>query len=96
MNLVLNTVEAGHHHRREGEVGIGHRIGEANLESASFGARVVGNPNRCRTIACRVRENRRCLEARYESLIAVRRWVGERAKRFGVLDDTTDVIKRRV
>jgi len=31
MDLVLDAVEAGHQHRREGEVGVGAGIGEAQI-----------------------------------------------------------------
>ncbi len=96
MELVLNTVEASHQHRREAEVGVRRRIGEADLDALGLRARHVRNAARCRAVAGRVSEQHRRFEARNQPLVGVGQRVGEGIDGLGVLEDAGDVAEARV
>ena len=96
MDLVHHAVEAGHQHRREREVRVRRRVGEAHLDAAALRIRHVGDADRRRAVACRVREVDRRLEARHQPLVGVRARVGDRVQRLGVLDDAADVVEREL
>ena len=96
MNLVLDAVEAGHHQGAEGEVRIRGRIREAHFDAARLRITDVRNPNRGRTVACRVGQHDRRFEARYQALVTVGCCVGEGVDRARMLDHTADVVQRRV
>jgi hypothetical protein len=42
VDLVLDAVEAGHHHRRERQVGVAHAVREAHLDAGAFGLASCG------------------------------------------------------
>jgi len=96
VNLVLDAVEARHHHGGEGEVGIRRRIREAYFDTTRLRVGNEGNANRGRTVACRVGEHHRRLEARHQALVAVGAGVGEGIECLGVLDDAADVVERDI
>src|SRR6185437_452427 len=71
-----------------------HRIGEAHLDAATLRAGHVRDAATRGTIACRVGQHHRRLEARHQPLVAVGGGVGERVDRLGVLEDAADVPQR--
>ena len=89
----MDAVEAGHQHRREGEVGIGARVGEANFDTLGLRIGRPRNAARGRAVAHRIGEQHRGLEARHQALVAVGRRIGEAVQRPGVLDDAADVVE---
>ena len=91
IELVLDAVEAGHQHRREGEIRIGERIGETDLDALGLRIGRVRNAAGRRAVARRIGEQHRRLEARDQTLVGVGRRVGEGVDRLGVLDDAGDV-----
>ncbi|MPL90543.1 hypothetical protein SDC9_36596 [bioreactor metagenome] len=94
IDLVLDAVEAGHHQRREGEIGVGRRIGEPGFDALGlrrFGPR---NTDAARAVAGRIGAQHRSLEARDQTLVRVRRRVGEGVQGLGVLQDTADEVQR--
>ena len=96
MHLVLHPIQARHEHRREGEIRIGRRIGEAHLDAASLRVADVGDAARGRTIARRISKIDRRLEPRHQALVGVGPRVGDRVERLGVLDDPADIVQREV
>ena len=77
MDLVLDAIEARHEQRRISEIGVGHRVGEADFHALGFCACAIGNAARCRTVARRIGEQNGCFIARDQTLVAVGRGVGE-------------------
>ena len=96
VDLVLDAVDARHQHRREGEVWVGRRVGEANFDALGFRARRIRDAAGRRTVARRIGQQHRRLEARDQPLVAVGARVGERVQGFGVLDDAADVVQRHL
>ena len=96
MDPVLDAVEAGHQQRRISEIGIGHRVGEAELDALRLLAGAVGDAAGGRAVAARIGEQHRRLEARDQPLVAVGRRVGEGVERPGVLDHAADEIERHL
>ncbi len=96
MDLVLDAVEPGEHHRREGEVGIGARVREAHLDAPRLGVRHPRDADRGGAVARRVGEHHRRLEAGHQALVAVGAGVGEGVERLGVADDAADVVERQI
>jgi hypothetical protein len=96
MDLVFDAVQARHQHRREGEVGVGRGIGEADLDA--FALRRGGKRDTAgsRTVARAVGEQNRSFVAGHQTLVAVGRGVGEGIQRLGVFDDAADVIERHL
>ena len=95
MNLVLDTVQAGHRHRRESQIRIGGRVGEAHFDAASLRAGDVGDADRGRAVAGGVRQFHRGLEAGHQTLVGVGTGIGDGVERPRVLDDATDVVERQ-
>ena len=93
MELVLDTVQAGHHQGCEGQVGIGGRIGEANFDAASLGALHIRYANRGGTVAGGIGQHDRGFEAGYQTFVAVGGCVTEGIQGLGVLDDAADVVQ---
>ena len=93
MNLVLDAVETGHQHRRESEIRIGRRIGEADFDTASLGTGHVRNAQRSRTVASRIGKLHGCFVARHQTLVGVGSRVGEGVQSASVLDDAADVVQ---
>ena len=93
IDLVLDAVEAGHQHRGEGEIGIGHRIGEADFDALGLRVRRIGNAAGGRAVARGVGEQHRGFITRDQALVGVGRRVGEGVDRLGVLDDAADVVE---
>ncbi|MEY3839648.1 MAG: hypothetical protein RIR08_381, partial [Pseudomonadota bacterium] len=83
VDLVLDAVEAGHHHRRECEVRIRGRIREAHFDATCLRVRHPGDADRGRTVACRIGEHHRRFEAGHQTLVTVGAGVGERVERLG-------------
>ena len=96
MDLVLDAVDTGHQHCRERQVGVGGRVRETDLDALALGVRLVGNPDGRGAVARRVGQHHRCLEARHQALVTVRRRVGEGVDGARVLDDAADVVQRLV
>ena len=87
----MNAVEAGHQQRREGEIRVGCRIREPNLDAlglrASSSTEYGTRPSGCAP-------NRRAAPgfiAGDEALVGVGRGVGEGVERLRVLDDAADI-----
>ena len=95
IDLVLNAVECRHHDGREGKVRIAGRVGTTELNPLGLRRlRIHRNAAAGRTVALRVGQIDRCFKARHETLVAVRRRVGESVESLGVLQDSTDGIER--
>jgi hypothetical protein len=94
MDAVLDAVEAGHQQRRISEIGVGQRVGEAELDALGLLARAIGDAARGRAVAARISQQHRRLEARDQPLVAVGRRVGEGVERAGMLDHAADEIER--
>src|SRR6185295_6943661 len=94
MDLVLDAVEAGHHHGGERKVRIVARVREAHFDTARLRVGNPGNTNRCRPVARGVREHDGSLESGYQALVAVGSSVREGIDGLRVLDDATDVVQR--
>ena len=94
MDAVLDAVEARHQQRGISEIGIGERVGEAELDALGLLAGAIGDAAGGGAVAARISEQHRRLEARDEALVAVGRRVGERVERAGVLDHAADEIER--
>jgi hypothetical protein len=96
VDLVLDAVDAGHHHRGEREVRVARRIREAHFDAARFGLVTSG----MRTAAERLRaEYARLIGASkpgHQALVGVRARVGDRVQRARVLDDAADVVQREL
>jgi hypothetical protein len=96
VDLVLDPVEAGHQQRRIAQVGVGHRVGEAEFHALGLVARTVGDAARCRAVARRIGQQHRRFITRDQALVAVGGRVGEGVQRLGVLDDAADEIEAHV
>lgn len=96
MDLVLDAVETGHQQSGEGEVGIGRRIREANLNAAGLRAVDVRNADGSRTVAGRVGELHGCFKAGHETTIRIDRRIRDGLEGAGVLDDAADVVERKL
>ena len=96
MDLVLDTVDPGHQHRREAQVGVGGRVGEAQLDTLALGAGGVGNTDGSRTVAGTVGQHDRRLEARHQTLVGVGGRVGKGVQGTRMLDDAADVVERHL
>src|SRR3546814_10641737 len=60
IDAVLDAVQAGHEHRREGEIRIAGRVGAAELDAFRPGAgRIHRDPARGRTVALGIRSDER-------------------------------------
>src|SRR5471032_3097734 len=93
VDLVLDTVQAGHHQCSEGQVRVGSRIREAGFDTTSFGAVDVRNTDRGGTVACRVGQHYRSFETWDQTLVGVGRRVGEAVQGLTVLDDAADEVQ---
>ncbi len=93
MDLVLDAVQARHHHGSKRQVGVGGGIREAYFDAATLGAGYPGNPDGSGAVAGRVGQHYRCFEAGYQALVAVGGGVGEGVQGTGVLDDAADVVQ---
>ena len=91
MDLVLDAVEAGHQHRREGQVRVRGGVRETDLDALAVRRVHVRDPAGSRAVARGVGQKHRCLITRDQALVAVGRRVGEGVQRLGVLDDAADV-----
>src|ERR1044072_4463559 len=96
VELVLDAVETGHQHRGEAEIRVGERVGEAHFDPLCLRLRRVRDAARGRTAACRIPEQDGSLEARDETLVGIRRRVGEGVYRLRVLDDAGNVGEARL
>ena len=93
LELSLDPVEAGHEQRRKGEVGVGRRIGRAELDPARLrAARVAWNPADGRSVPRRVHQVDRRLESRHQPAVAVGGRGAQRQQRGGVGDEAADVV----
>ena len=92
LDLVLDAVDAGEHQRREREVRVRRRVGEAGLDALGLRVRAGDrDPDRGGAVARGVDQRDRRLEARHQAVVGVHRRVGERQQRRGVLQDAADV-----
>ena len=97
LDLVADAVDPGQQHRREGEVGIGRRVGAAELDALSLGVRPRDrDADRRGTVPLAVDEVHRRLEPRHEPVVGVDRRVGERQQRRRVLEEPADVVAGQV
>ena len=96
VDLVLNTVEARHHHGGESEVRVGGRVREAHFDTTRLRIGNERNSDRCGTVTRRIREHDRRFEARHETLVAVGARIGEGVQCLSVLDDAADIVKREL
>ena len=93
MDLVLDTVQAGHQQCSEGQVRVGSRIREAGFDTTGFRAADVRNTDRGGAVASRVGQHDRRFEAWNQTLVGVGRRVGETVQSLTVLDDTADEVQ---
>ena len=92
LDAVLDAVEAGEEHRREGEVRVRGRVGAAELDPLRPRAlRRERDAARRRAVALAVDEVHRRLVAGHQPLEAVGRRVGERDHRVRVVEQAADV-----
>ena len=94
VQLPLDPVQPGHQHRREGEVGIGERVGRTELHS--FGLRRGGVHRDAyggRAVALGVLEQDGRLVARDQPAVGVRRGRAERHQRRRVLQQPGRVVE---
>ena len=92
LDPVLHAVEAGHQHRREGQVRVARRVGAAELEALGLRAlRVERDAHARRAVALAVHEVDRRLVAGHQPLVGVRRRRGEGEDRRGVGEQAADV-----
>ena len=92
-DLVLDPVQAGHEHRGEREVGVGGRVGDAELDPLGLGVGAGDrDPGAGRAVPLGVDQVDRGLEAGYQPVVGVRRRVGEGQQRGGVLEQPADVV----
>ena len=96
MDLVLDTIEAGHEQRGVAEVGVGHRVGETEFHALCLGAGPIGDAARSRTVAGRVGQQNRGFVTRHQALVAVGGRVGEGVEGLGMLDDAANEVQAGV
>ncbi len=96
VDLVFHAVQAGHHHGGEGQIRVGSRIGETHFDAAGLVALHERHADRSRTVARRVSQHHRGLEAGHQTLVGIGARVSDGVERAGVLDDAADVIQRKV
>src|SRR5471032_631827 len=93
VDLVLDTVQAGHDQGSEGQVRVGCWIREACFDTASARAGHVRNTDRSGTVASRVGQHYRSFETWDQTLVGVGRRVGEAVQGLAVLDDAADEVQ---
>ena len=97
LDLVLDAVQAGHHHRGERQVRVRRRVGAAELDALGLG---VGAGQRDAdtggAVAGRVDQVDRRLVARDQPVVGVDRRVGEGQQRRRVVQQAADVVAGRV
>src|SRR5574343_246795 len=91
VDLVLNTVQAGHQQGREAQVRIGDRIREAGFDTASLGRGNERDTDGSGTVLGGVGQLDRGFVVRNQTLVGVGTGVGDRVQGLGVLDDAADV-----
>ena len=91
MDLVLDAVETGHEHGREGQIRIGGGVREAHLHALRFRAWPQRDAAAGRTVAGGIGQQHRRLVARHQPLVGVGGRVGEGVHCLGVLQDSADV-----
>ena len=98
MNLVLDAVDAGHQHGRERQVRVARRIREPHLHPIRhrIAALHIGDADGSGSIARRIGQQHRRLEARHQPLVGIGGGVGKGVDGAGVLDDAADVVERRL
>ena len=94
VDLVLDTIQAGHHQCSERQVRVGRRVRETHFDTTCFRAVHVWNTDGGRTVTGGVGQHNRCFVARNQTLVAIGCRVGKGVDGLGVLDDTTDIVKR--
>ena len=96
MDLVLNAVETGEHHRSKREIRIGHRVRETHFDTAALRIRFVWNANRSGAIARRVGKDGWRLESWHQPFVTVGSRIGKRIQCFCMLDNAADVVERQI
>ena len=96
VDFVFHAVQARHHQRREAQVGVHEWIGEARLNTPTFGVGHKGDTDRCRAVTRGIGQLDRRLIARNQALVAVGAGVGDGVEGAGVLDDAADVVQGEV
>src|SRR5690606_13637706 len=77
VDLVLDTIQAGHQQGSEGQVGVGSRIREARFDAACLRARYVRDTDGGTAVARRVGEHDRRFKTWDQTLVGVGGRVGE-------------------
>src|SRR5690606_35421137 len=95
VDLVLDTIQAGHQQGSEGQVGVGSRIREARFDAACLRARYVRDTDGGIADARRIGVNDPRLNTRDQTLVGVGGRVCEGVQRIAVLDDTADEVQVR-
>ncbi len=93
MDLVLDTIQAGHQQCSKAQVGVGCRVREARFDAACFRAGNVRDTDGSRAVAGGVGQHDRRFEAGNQTLVGVGGRVGERVQRLAVLDDAADEVQ---
>src|SRR5262245_11276222 len=91
IHAVLDSIETGKKHRREGEIWICRGVRGAKFNAFCFRTgRISRNSDRGGSIARGIREIDRRLEARDEALVAVGSWICQARERRRVLQNSAD------
>ena len=93
LDLLLDAVDAGHQHRREGQVRVTRAVRATELQALGLGV-VAGDrdTHARRPVALAVHQVDRGLVSWHQTLVGVHRGVGERQQRRRVVQDAADVM----
>jgi hypothetical protein len=93
VDFVGDTIQARHDDGREAQIGVGRWVGEAHFYALGLGVRREGNAAGGRAVAGRIGQQHGCFIAGNQTLVGVRRWVGESVQGLGMLDDAADEVE---
>src|SRR5690606_33027872 len=96
MNLVLYTIQTGHHQGGECQVWVGSRGWETCFDTTCLVAMYKWYTDRRRTVLGRISQFHWSLKARHQALVGVGAWVGDCVQCACVLDNTADVVKGEI
>ena len=97
IDLVLDTIEASHQYRREGEIRVARRVRATELDALGFRRRRVHrNTDRRGAVPLRVRQVHGRFVSGDQTLIRVRRRVRERQDRRSMLQKAADEVQRHL
>src|SRR5699024_9354847 len=93
LDAVLDAIQAGQHHRGKAQVRVAARVRRTELNALRLRVRARDrDTHRSGTVALRVHQVNRRLEARHQAVVGVQRRVGKRQHRASVLQYAADVV----